>query len=238
MTLCALSKQPQIVFALLELMASRSAGAVRRWSNLAFVVVPGFILSPLWVLTVSGDIAAWRLLEAETVPRQQFDPLWKLAYMWEHPLHFPLAVWTALSVWGDRLWVELLGVLGWQDIALAPWIYLVLTIALLIVPLEKLDLKGSERARVALITGLTALAYIVMVYLIFYLTYTPIEMDHVRGVQGRYFVIALPVTAIFIAAACNVGLPRGVLAATAIIGSLLSGISTFEALLEAHWLTQ
>ena len=238
MTLCALSKQPQIVFALLELMASRSAGAVRRWSNLAFVVVPGFILSPLWVLTVSGDIAAWRLLEAETVPRQQFDPLWKLAYMWEHPLDFPLAMWTALSVWGDRLWVELLGVLGWQDIALALWIYLVLTIALLIVPLEKLDLKGSERARVALITGLTALAYIVMVYLIFYLTYTPIEMDHVRGVQGRYFVIALPVTAIFIAAACNVGLPRGVLAVTAITGSLLSGISTFEALLEAHWLTQ
>ena len=90
----------------------------------------------------------------------------------------------------------------------------------------------------ALITGLTALAYIVMVYLIFYLTYTPIEMDHVRGVQGRYFVIALPVTAIFIAAVCNIGLPRGVLAATAITGSLLSGISTFEALLEAHWLIQ
>jgi hypothetical protein len=77
-----------------------------------------------------------------------------------------------------------------------------------------------------------------MVYLIFYLTYTPIEIDHVRGVQGRYFVIALPVIAIFIAAACNIGLPRGVLAAAAIIGSLLSGISSFEALLEAHWSIQ
>jgi uncharacterized membrane protein len=216
-------------------MASRSAGPVRRWSNLALVVVPGFILSPLWVLAVSADIAAWRLVEAETVPREQLDPLWKLAYMWEHPLHFPLAVWTALSVWGDRLWVELIGVLGWQDILLPSWIYLVLTITLLIVPLEKLDLKGPERARVALITGLTALAYIVMVYLIFYLTYTPIETDHVRGVQGRYFVIVLPMIAIFLAAACNIGLPRGVLAAAAITGSLLSGIWTFEALLEAHW---
>ena len=238
MTLCVLSTQPQIVLALLELMVGRSAGPVRRWSNLALVVVPGFILSPLWVLAVSADIAAWRLVEAETVPREQFDPVWRLAYMWEHPLHFPLAVWTALSVWGDRLWVELLGVLGWQDILLQPWIYLVLTITLLIVPLEKLDLKGPERARVVLITGLTALAYIVMVYLIFYLTYTPIEIDHVRGVQGRYFVIALPVIAIFIAAACNIGLPRRILAATAIIGSLFSGISTFEALFEAHWLIQ
>src|SRR5262249_61764714 len=53
-------------------------------------------------LAVSGDIAAWRLLEGETHPRERFDPLWKLAYMWEHPLHFPLAAWTALTVWGDR----------------------------------------------------------------------------------------------------------------------------------------
>src|SRR5262249_53066389 len=53
-------------------------------------------------LSVSGDIAAWRLLEGETHPRERFDPLWKLAYMWEHPLHFPLAAWTALTVWGDR----------------------------------------------------------------------------------------------------------------------------------------
>jgi hypothetical protein len=39
--------------------------------------------------------------------------------------------------------------------------------------------------------------------------------DHVRGVQGRYFVIALPIAAIFIASITNVGLPRGALAAMA-----------------------
>jgi hypothetical protein len=236
MTLCALSKQPQIVFTLLELMAFHIAGSRRRWSNLAFVVVPSFILSPLWVVAVSADIATWRLLETDTVSREQFDPLWKLAYMWEHPLHFPLAVWMAVSVWGNRLWLELIGIVGWQDILLQPWTYIVLTLTLLIVPMERLDLTGGYRIRVALITGLTVLSYIVMVYLIFYITYTPVEMDHVRGVQGRYFVIALPTAAIFIASAFNIGLPRGVLATTAIIGSLLSGTSTFEALLEAHWL--
>ena len=132
--------------------------------------------------------------------------------------------------------MELIGVVGWQDILLPPWTYLVLTVAMLIVPLERLALSSTERARVALIAGVTALAYISIVYLIFYLTYTPVDMDHVRGVQGRYFAIALPVATIFIAAVCNIGLPRGVLAATAITGSLLSGISTFEALLAAHWL--
>jgi hypothetical protein len=235
MTLCALSKQPQIVFVLLELMVCRMTELRRRWSGLALVVLPSFILALVWVLAVSADIAAWRLLEGESHPREHFDPLWKLAYMWEHPLHFPLAAWTALTVWGDRLWLELIGILGWQDILLRTSTYFVLTVTLLLVSLQKLNLDGAVRARVAVITGLAVLGYIVTVYLIFFLTYTPLDIDHVRGVQGRYFVIALPMAAIFVAAMFNVDLPRGVLAATAIAGSLLSGIASFEALLMAHW---
>jgi hypothetical protein len=41
--------------------------------------------------------------------------------------------------------------------------------------------------------------------------------------------------AIFIASMTTVDLPRGVLAATAITGSLLSGLASFQALLGAHW---
>src|SRR6266487_1943698 len=235
MTLCALSKQPQIVFVALELMVCRMTELRRRWSSLALIVVPSFILSPLWVVAVSADIAVWRLAQAETHPREQFDPLWKLAYMWEHPLHFPLAAWTSVTVWGDRLWPELIGILGWQDVLLPPWTYFVLTVFLLLVPLQKVNLDGAVRARVAVITGLAVLGYVVMVYLIFFLPYTPLDIDHVRGVQGRYFVIALPTAAIFLASMINVDLPRGVLATTAITGSLLSGITSFKALLGAHW---
>lgn len=236
MTLCTLSKQPQIVFVLLELMACRATVLRRRWSGLAFVVLPSFILSPLWVWAVSAEIAAWRLLEAESHPREHFDPLWKLAYMLEHPFHFPLAAWTAVTVWGDRLWPELIGILGWQDILLQPWTYVALTVLLLLVPLQKLNLDGAVRARVAAISGLAVLAYVVTVYLIFFLTYTPLDIDHVRGVQGRYFVVALPMAAIFLAAIINIDLPRGVVATAAISGSLLSGVTSFQALLGAHWL--
>jgi uncharacterized membrane protein len=87
----------------------------------------------------------------------------------------------------------------------------------------------------AVLTGLAVLAYVVTVYLIFFLTYTPLNVDHVRGVQGRYFVIALPMAAIFVASMINVDLPRGAIAATAITGSLLSGLASFQALLGAHW---
>jgi hypothetical protein len=235
MTLCTLSKQPQIVFVLLELMACRAIELRRRWRSVAFVVLPSLILSPLWVWAVSAEIAAWRLLEADTHPREHFDPLWKLAYMWEHPLHFPLAAWTAVTVWGDRLWPELIGILGWQDILLPASTYIVLTVLLLVVPLQKLNLDGAVRARVAAISALAVLAYVVTVYLIFFLTYTPVDIDHVRGVQGRYFVVALPMAAIFLAATINVDLPRGAVATAAISGSLLSGATSFQALLGAHW---
>ena len=89
MTLCALSKQPQIVFVLLELMVYRLREWPRQWLRVTSVVLPSIILSPLWVFAVSAEIAAWRLQEEGHHPPEHFDPLWKLLYMWEHPYHFP-----------------------------------------------------------------------------------------------------------------------------------------------------
>jgi hypothetical protein len=235
MTLCALSKQPQIVLVLLEPMIYPLKALRRQWHRVVIVVLPGLILSPLWVVAVSAEIAAWRLQLEEHHPPEHFDPLWKLQYMWEHPLHFPLATWRAVSDWGDRLWQELIGILGWQDILLRPWTYVVLTMLLMLVPLQKLQLAPATRARVVMLSGLTVLGYIVLVYLIFFLTYTPLDIDHVRGVQGRYFVIVLPAAAIFVAAALNLKLPDGMPALVATAGALISGTATVEALFRAHW---
>jgi uncharacterized membrane protein len=235
MTLCALSKQPQIVFVLLELMVYPTKELPRRWRRIALVVLPCLVLSPLWVVAVSAEIASWRLQLEEHHPPEHFDPLWKLSYMWEHPFRFPVAVWRTLNGWGDRLWQELIGILGWQDVLLRPWTYFVLTIILMLMSLQKLQLPGATRARAMAITGFTALGYVMLVYLIFFLTYTPLDIDHVRGVQGRYFVIALPVAAIFVAAVINLELPNGISSVIATTGGMISGIATVEALLKAHW---
>jgi hypothetical protein len=235
MTMCVLAKQPQIVFVLLELMAVRLKEVPRRWISIAIVVLPGAILSPLWVVGVSADVAAWRVREGHNYPAEQFDPLWKLAFMWEHPFHFPLATWVALRDWGAPLWPELIGILGWQDILLRPWTYAVLTALLLLSPLQKLPLDGAARGRVAVMTGLAILGYFVLVYLIFFLTYTPVASPYVLGVQGRYFVIVLPVAAIFMAALVNRELPRGMPALIAITGSMIAGFTCVDAVLQAHW---
>ena len=235
MTFCALSKQPQIVFVLLELMTCRLRDLRQRWRSGLIVILPCLILSPLWVLAVSAEVGAWRLQMDRYHPPEEFNPLWKLHYMWEHPLHFPMAVWTTFTDWGDRLWPELIGILGWQDIWLRSWIYPVLTVLLLFVAVQRLQLDGVTRVRVAALSGLTVLAYVVVVYLIFFLTYTPLDVDHVRGVQGRYFIIVLPVAAIFVAAMINRELPNGMPSAIAVAGSLFSGTATVEALVQAHW---
>jgi hypothetical protein len=235
MTLCALAKPPQIVFAVMELMVGRSKELPQRLRSFAIVVLPAIILSPLWVAGVSADVAAWRVWEGHDYPPQQFNPLWKLAYMWEHPFHFPLAAWAAVRDWGAPLWPELIGILGWQDILLRPWTYLVLTVLLLLVPLQKLPLDGPTRAWVAVITGLVSIGYVTLVYLIFFITYTPIASPHVLGVQGRYFVIILPAAAIFLAALINLELPRRIPAFISVAGSLVSGATTLDAILHAHW---
>jgi hypothetical protein len=84
-------------------------------------------------------------------------------------------------------------------------------------------------------TGFAVLSYFVLVYLIFFLTYTPVASPHVLGVQGRYFVIALPMAAIFMASLINLELPRGVPALVAITGSMIAGVTSVDAVLKAHW---
>ena len=67
MTVCVLAKQPQIVFVLLELMSGRLGELLGRWKSIAIVVLPGVILSPLWVVGVSADVTAWRVREDTTI---------------------------------------------------------------------------------------------------------------------------------------------------------------------------
>ena len=76
-----------------------------------------------------------------------------------------------------------------------------------------------------------------LVYLIFYLTYTPLDVDHVRGVQGRYFVIVLPVAAIFVATVINRELPSTFPSAIAITGSVIAAVATVEITLPDTFVT-
>jgi len=71
--------------------------------------------------------------------------------------------------------------------------------------------------------------------LAFFSHHTPIASPRVLGVQGRYFVIALPLATIFLASMINLELPRRTPALIAISGSMIAGVASVHAVLQAHW---
>lgn len=235
MTVCILSKPPQIVFGLLELMRAPLREAPRHWRTIALVVLPGLVLTPLWVIAVSGDAGTWRISDGSNLPAEQFDPLWKLGQMVGDPLLFPRMLLATLGRDYIALWPQLIGVLGWGDTRLPSLAYPLLGAGLAASCLASLGLDRGTRLRIAGIGMLTMLAYVVSVYLVFLLAWSPISDGYIYGVQGRYFVVLLPVAAAVVAALVDWMPPRVVMIGIATAGSILSVAATVDAVGRLDW---
>jgi uncharacterized membrane protein len=232
--LCALSKPPQIVFVLLQPVTKPLRNLVRSWPRMAAVVLPALILSIAWLLASAGDLGAWRLVELTGIPPEQFSPAWKLRFMLQNPSDFPQALFGTLGQIGE-LWRQLIGVLGLFDTVLATWAYPLLTTLLLGSWTAALELSAPVRRRLAWVAGVTAAAYSVAICMIFYLVWTPIRSAEIWGVQGRYFIPALPLCALALASVVNRNLPVAAGAVVSVLGAILSGLASVEAILRVDW---
>jgi hypothetical protein len=256
MSLCVLSKPPMLAFILLELVrppapapAQRRADPIHRgsgaralraalagrWRSPAIVMLAALALSAAWVAASSAEVAAWRLVEeGGTVPLEHYQPLWKLGFLLEEPWHLPrllIGTWHYLDDYARQL----IGILGWLDMPLRPWVYPVLGAVLIAACCAPADPDPPRRRRLAVIAGLTALGYILAVFLIFYLVWTGLDQDQIEGVQGRYFVVVLPLAAVMFAVLLKGGLPLPARAWTAVLGSILAGVATVDAVLRSDW---
>jgi len=234
MSLCGLAKPPQLAFLVLEFMSRPLRDLPRRARAIALVVLPPLILSALWVAATGMDAGTWRAMKVPDPPSEMFDPRHKLGLLLADPLHFVALVSASLGRL-DELWRELIGVLGWLDTRLRDWIYPVLAGFLVASLFGSLPLPRATRYRIAAASMLTVVGYVVAVYLIFYLAWTPANALSIDGVQGRYFVVVLAPIASAIAAAVNWGPGETSTAAIATGGAVLSGAATVEALLRTNW---
>jgi uncharacterized membrane protein len=230
---CALTKPSQAVFVALEGMARPFGRLARSWLSVAAVTLPAVLLGIVWVLVTGGEMAAWRL-HGEGDSGEQFRIGWKLKFMLQHPLHFPSVAFASLD-YSAELWRQLIGVLGWLDTRLHPLAYPVLSGLLLLANLDRLKAPRDIRRRIAIVALFTAMAYAVLVFLLFFITSTPIEADRVHGVQGRYYVVAVPLLAIFVATLLPRSPPRLLQAGAAVLLALLSGLAIVEAVLRKDW---
>jgi hypothetical protein len=229
MLLCVLAKPPQIVFVLAEAMRGR------QWlSGVALVVMPAIVLTLVWAAVSSGDAASWRILEGSNNAPEHFQPLWKLRFLLEHPLHFPtLLLGTAHYIGAYGL--QLIGILGWLDMRLQEWVYPVLGAGLLFGLYAPLQIDARTRRRLTIVSALAVIGYCLAVFMIFYLVWTPIDGVQIEGVQGRYFVVALPFAAVTLSSLIDRAPPASMTRAVAVFAAVLSGMATIEAILRADW---
>src|SRR5262249_25801844 len=137
--------------------------------------------------------------------------------------------------YGVALWRQLIGVLGWLDAPLAGWSYPALTALLVASFVGPLGGDRAPRRRIALVCAPAGLGYCFAGIFIFFLVWTAINATQVDGVQGRYFVPALPVVALGIAALVRRGLPENVRATLALTAAALSCAASVQAVLRVDW---
>jgi uncharacterized membrane protein len=226
--LCVLCKPPQIMLVALQFTEFRG---IKRWRSIA-IVLPAVVLGLSWAILSSSDLAQWRIMEPHET--QQFNPIWRIGFMLQNPLHLPtlLAGSAADALIYAR---QLIGVLGWLDAPLWPAVYPVLGLLIPVTFLSAVDLARAVRRRVVILYLTVAVAYVLIVFVTFYIVWTPIGADRIRGVQGRYFLIVLPILAVAISMLVARGLSVRARAAASIGAAVISVAATLEAVLRVDW---
>ena len=231
--LSALSKPPNLAFALLGWMRPVSEGTAK-WRNRAIAILPAIVSTAIWTAASSADVAAWRLVEFTGVSPVEFGPAWKLRFMLHNPQHFLSAT---FGIFRNKdiveFWHQVVGILGLFDTVLRSWIYTL--ISWLLAGTFLTSLGTTPRLFPAVMAFIVALGYCFAILLIFYLVWTPVYADEVWGIQGRYFVPILPLIAVMLAAVLNCGLDARVTALFAVSLGMLAGAGLIDAILRADW---
>ncbi len=233
MAISSLTKPPQIVLAFLEILRSRGRDCKAQLWELILVAIPGIALSLSWIIFSGADVGAWRLREGNALPAQEFDPRWKLLFLLHHPLKFVTDVISSLD-YSAELWRQLIGVFGWLDVPMRSLAYPVITVLLVATMFDELAVSPRARCRIAIISALTMLSYCLAVCAIFFITLTPTEAGRIEGLQGRYFLVVLPLLALIASGMVNRSLGR-VTALAALTSALVSAAAMLDALWRFHW---
>ena len=231
-TCCSLTKPPQVAFALLEAMHIPLLAWRTQWRSFLLVTVPGAALALVWAIIALLDISAWR-----AGLRSSFTSLGSvqnIEFLLGHPGTFASAVVITLNKESMQLWKQLIGVFGWLDTAMVPWSYSLISILLIVTFFEKIEMSPVIRMRLALLSLVTALVYCVGVFALFFISEMPSEGAQIFGLQGRYFIVVLPLMAMALSTilSWSIGRTAGLIA---VISSFVSMAFISEALWRVHW---
>lgn len=115
----------------------------------------------------------------------------QITFLRYHPEQFFVTVLRSFYMKAEFLSVSTVGMLGWLNLPLSNWVYGALALAILLSAYVGSCAPSLPISVVAWLV-LVAAASVLLIELALYLTWTPVGSLMVEGVQGRYFIPALP----------------------------------------------
>ena len=170
--------------------------AVYRAAGLRATMMPAIVLAAAFVPALAWNLQVAGLFVGSN-PGALVDPRAQAAFVREHPVTF-LGICLASCVQQSHyLWQQFVGVLGWLDTPLPPWVNHLLGCGLVAPALiAGFNVRMTIFFRVIFL--LAVLAQVVAICGFVYGSWCPVGQEWISGLQGRYF---LPLAAFMLAAA-------------------------------------
>jgi len=161
--------------------------------------------------------AGWNAVAAPLYEKPQnglrVEPREQLQWVGEHPVLFLRVVKLDLEKRSVDFWQQLVGTLGWLNIALPGWIHAGFAAALVITTFFGAKHPPWPSWQQRAVLGAVVLLGIAAIEFMLYLTFNGVGSLYIIGVQGRYFT-ALAFVAAFACSNNRLSLPRLNLAST------------------------
>ncbi len=234
---------PLVVPPLVEWGGFDARSLARRGAGAALVAVPGL----LWSVAVAA------LVSVPLLPGQPYHPgpLWpgdpqrlfrsavasaQVMVVLHHPLWSAFLPLTADARALPALWLQFMGVLGALSIRLPRLLYTLWTAAIVsaITATVTEPRAPGERWFTVPVAAVAILGCVELIFVALYLTWTPVGMDRVDGIQGRYFIPLLPVLLFALPGGVGPSLPRWIWW-LAPLAAILATDATLPRMIVAHF---
>ncbi|MCV2353665.1 DUF2142 domain-containing protein [Paucibacter sp. B2R-40] len=123
------------------------------------------------------------------------DSSGQVAYLMEHPLTAARIPLRSLYLYAGSRWQSTIGKLGWLNVHLNSWVYILSGIAMLL-GLYAERAKARVNVSSSFWIAFLSITAIFMVEWALYIIWTPVGAYAAEGVQGRYFLPILPMAGV------------------------------------------
>lgn len=180
----ALIKQ-SVLLSLFVLFIPKEKFTDKYFAKVCSILIPAFIVSFLWSKFSYGLF----------VPLNNSNPVEQVQFIAAHPIVYIGVLFRTLCAYFIAVTYSFIGILGWLDVFLFPFVYWLYYIVLglnLFFSEDNISYKANIFQKIVL--PLVCLLNFVVICTIIYVSWAvPTQISHFEGLQGRYFIpIALP----------------------------------------------